>query len=279
MIRGPLRSTFNRVAGNVRLIKQLPAVFAGRRVVVTPRAYLRYWTHSLQSIHSDILAVIDRTVRPGDCLWDIGANVGVVTFAAAQRVGTTGAVLSVEPDVDLCSLLHRSRRLARPQEAPIDILPVAVADTVGIARFDVSTHGSTTSALGGYGRFNGVLTTRTVPTVTLDWLTGHFRPPTFLKIDVEGAELLVLRGGSAVLETHRPTILCEVGQDVAVEVGTLLRTHGYLLLDARRVSAGPLGSTDPIPEELLAFPSERPPAQVGTCGDASRPETTAARPC
>jgi FkbM family methyltransferase len=256
LIRGTLRSTINRVSGNVRLTKRLPATFGRRRVVVTPQAYLRYWTATLGVIHADVLAIVDQLLRPGDCFWDIGANVGVLTFAAAQRVGRTGAVLAVEPDVDVCGLLHRSRRLAGQAEAAVDILPAAVADSVGISRFAISAHGSTTSSLEGYGRFPGVRVTRTVPTYTLDWLSAHFRPPALLKVDVEGAELLVLRGGVGLFRNCRPALLCEVGSDVAPAVGEFLREFEYLFYDAR-LPSDCRAAVETIPDELLAIPSER----------------------
>ena len=256
MIRGPLRSAIHRAVGSVRLIKRLPPTFGRRPVVVTPRAYLRYWTATLGTVHADLLAVIDQSLAAGDCFWDIGANVGAIAFAAAQRTGPGGLVLAIEPDVDVCGLLHRSRRLAGPDEAPVDVLPIAVADVVGISRFDVSAHGSTTSSLAGYGRFPGVRATRVVPTFTLDWLLDHFRPPDVIKVDVEGAELLVLAGGSKLFEGPRPLLICEVGCDVAAAVTDMLQTRDYKMFDAR-LSLEERIECRIAPSELFAIPAEK----------------------
>jgi FkbM family methyltransferase len=187
----------------------------------------------------------------------VGANVGVATFAAARRVGPSGSVLAIEADVNMCGLLQRSAMMGDGDEARVTILPIAVGDRVGLAEFAMSDHGTTTNALAGFGRFGGFLRRRQVVIVTLDWLSQHTRPPTLLKVDVEGAELLVLRGAGELIAAHRPTILCEVGEDVADEVGRFLVDRGYQLFDARVLRRERVPLTR-CPGELLALHSERP---------------------
>ena len=77
-----------------------------------------------------------------------------------------------------------------------------------------------------------------VVTVTLDWLQERFRPPRVMKMDVEGAELAVLRGAVRVLSEARPAVLCEVYERQAGEVSLLLHEHGYRLFDFARRSEG-----------------------------------------
>jgi hypothetical protein len=69
-------------------------------------------------------------------------------------------------------------------------------------------------------------------TVSLDWLLERFPAPTVLKIDIEGAEALALRGARRLLAEARPRMLLEVYEDNAEEVGALLREHGYVMFDA-----------------------------------------------
>jgi hypothetical protein len=79
-----------------------------------------------------------------------------------------------------------------------------------------------------------------VITVTLDWLLGWFPAPAVLKIDIEGAEVLALRGAERVLGEVRPRLLLEVYDENADEVGAILREYGYRLFDAE---ARPEGRT------------------------------------
>jgi FkbM family methyltransferase len=72
--------------------------------------------------------------------------------------------------------------------------------------------------------------TQVVPATTLDQLVyadGN-PPPSFIKMDVEGAELRVLLGGMQLVAAARPTIVCEVRWSATYEpVSTLLSAHGY----------------------------------------------------
>src|SRR5690606_28121969 len=55
----------------------------------------------LGDIDRKVSTVIQRFVRPGDCVLDVGANLGVMTLYAARRVGSTGLVHAFEPQTDL----------------------------------------------------------------------------------------------------------------------------------------------------------------------------------
>jgi FkbM family methyltransferase len=179
-----------------------------------------------------LLRLVSETVSPGDTVWDIGANVGLFSLAAAVAAGPAGRVLSVEPDTVLVQLLRRSAA-AGGRHAPVDVLPAAVADNSGVARFCIARRNRATSHLAGFGtrEAGGVRATQLVPAVSLDWLLARFPVPDVIKIDVEGAEAQVLRGGSEVLRAHHPRLICEVGQDSAAEVRDLLVKSGYTLYD------------------------------------------------
>jgi FkbM family methyltransferase len=117
--------------------------------------------------------------------------------------------------------------------APVDVLCAAVASGSGIARFSIAERGRATNALDGMGgsQMGGVREVRHVPTVTMDQLAVHFGPPTMVKIDVEGAEMLVLRSGQQLLSKHRPTLAMEVTAENASAVTKLLGDCGYRLYD------------------------------------------------
>lgn len=117
---------------NLNFAKRLPISCAKRKVVVSTRAYRRYWTHSLDAIHSDIFQAIDEWVQSGDVVWDIGANCGVFTYGAAIRSGSSGKVIVVEADLQCAALIDRSAKHRVDDEAPVTICPFAVSDTDGV---------------------------------------------------------------------------------------------------------------------------------------------------
>ena len=77
-----------------------------------------------------LLRNVQELVRPGDVVWDIGANIGLFTFAAAALAGVGGKVVAFEPEVWLVQVLRRSSRLQAPDSAPVTIIPAAVASQV-----------------------------------------------------------------------------------------------------------------------------------------------------
>jgi hypothetical protein len=81
---------------------------------------------------------------------------------------------------------------------------------------------------------------QTTVTVSLDWLVGHFQPPSIVKMDIEGTEASALRGASQLLQL-KPTILCEVTREHEL-VGSLLRRAGYKMYGARSLERNPLQS-------------------------------------
>lgn len=180
-----------------------------------------------------LLEFARRHVRAGMSVWDIGANVGLFTFAAAGLAGTSGFVLAVEADIWLCSNLRRASGWNACGGSLI-VLPAAVADRSGVAQFHVARANRAANYLasaGGSSVTAGVREVQHVTTVTLDGLADQFPLPSVLKIDVEGAEAAVLAGASRVLQ-RRPDLLLEVRPGNEDDVARHLEPHGYRYVDA-----------------------------------------------
>jgi len=177
-------------------------------------------------------------IREGDIVYDIGAHLGYYTMLASQAVGPSGRVFAFEPRPVNVLCLRRHLRLNRCDN--VEILQVCVGDRSGGARFD-------TRCGTGRGRLSadGNLL---VETVTLDELvvSGRLPPPSFVKIDVEGAEKLVLAGAAEVIRRHRPAFAVSThSEDLRRQCADILSDHGYRLPPVG-------GSRDE--SELLALP-------------------------
>lgn len=180
-----------------------------------------------------VLAIL-RT-RPVTHFWDVGANVGYYSWlVASANPGTR--VLAIEPDPTNVAVLCESRR-----HAPhVDVLDVAVSAADGTATFLRDDISGATGTLGSQqDTFNlrnyGVkpkpirVTTRSLDSIGLE--RGF---PNLVKIDVEGYEDQVVRGGTRLFE-RRPVILIEVF-DPGSPALTRLRSSGYVLLSANSLS-------------------------------------------
>jgi FkbM family methyltransferase len=167
---------------------------------------------------------VSQTLGPGDVFVDVGANLGVYTLAAAQSVGSGGLVLAFEPSDQVYSYLRRSIGLNRC--ANVVSTKLALSDTKGEARLYRSRIGS--DSLESPGPDYDV-----VPTDTLDHVIDSYAPERIrcIKIDVEGAELSVLRGAEGTLRRYHPDVILEVNPDTqrfgSDEIAAALESFGY----------------------------------------------------
>ncbi len=228
-----LRTVAERLSRKVILKRRLPKRFGGQRIYVSPDASLKLWRRNLDKTDPRLFDWAEEFVRKGDVVWDIGANVGLFAFSAANIAGRTGYVLAIEADNWLVELLRRSVKTRPKLSADCEVLSAAVSNSVDIKRFQIAARGRSTNHLlgvNGSTQTGGVRDSILVGTVSLDWLLERLPAPQVLKIDVEGAEYQVLQGAHKLLSTISPTILCEVSED-AGQVGQLLKGHGYLMYD------------------------------------------------
>jgi len=253
------RSLLEQATKHLVFRRRLPQLFDRAPIIVSPSAGGLKYFKPIAKADPVLLRNAKTLVRPGDVIWDIGANVGLFTFAAAARAGVDGAVVAFEPDTWLVQLLHKSQALQSPQSAPVTIVPAAVAQSVALRTFHIAKRSRAFNSLSNFGRAqaDGISARQiVVPTFNLDWLLESQPPPNLIKCDVEGAEAEVFIGQSRMLNDIRPTILCEVGPEHSPIISRLLQDHGYLLFDG----ATPFAPENPVPDArwcTVAIPSER----------------------
>ena len=237
--------------------RRLPREVGGATIYVTPAASLSYWIRPMERIDPMLLQFVRDHVRPGSTVWDVGANVGLFGFAAAGVAGPEGSVLALEADDWLAALVRRSAQLNAGTMAAVSVLGVAVSDRVGVAQFAIARRGRASNFLReaeGSSQAGGVRETRLAMTVTLDWLLERFKPPDVIKIDVEGAEHLVLAGAARLLQSVRPIILCEVAPRNRAPLARLFREAEYTLYPATPGASAP-SIVQPV-ANTLAIPAD-----------------------
>jgi FkbM family methyltransferase len=140
------------------------------------------------------LLALQRLLGPGDSFVDCGANIGLWSLVAAPIVGAEGRVDAFEPNPEVAARLSEHAM----QSPVIHVHAVALAEQTGELTFEAAAHHN-------LGRVSASGTVA-VRATTLDMALE--RPPTGIKIDVEGYELEVLQGARRALE-HRPWIVME----------------------------------------------------------------------
>jgi FkbM family methyltransferase len=179
-------------------------------------------------VQDAILAV----VRPGEVVYDIGAHVGTMALGAARLVGDRGLVVAFDGDPENIARL-REHAARNGFENYLRVVHAAVwsrtaVDGIGFRR------GTTARSQGGVeadGK-RPVLASGEVVNVAAvrldDFVAAGEPPPQLVKIDVEGGEFEVLRGGEMLFAKQRPLIIVEVHhQEAADQITRWLSDYRY----------------------------------------------------
>ena len=189
-------------------------------------------------------------VHAGHVFYDIGAHIGSIALGAAKLVRPSGLVVAFEADPENVAIL-RKNAARNDLVASLQIVHAAVwsssSITIPFRRSGARrSHGGVETArqrpvLGSGGLVN-------VPAVTLDdFIANGGAAPQFIKVDVEGGEYEVLRGGTRLFEKHRPVLLAEVHhRQAAQRIGAWLREREY---DSRWITP-----PEQFPCRLFAWP-------------------------
>jgi FkbM family methyltransferase len=190
-----------------------------------------------------------RELKPGNVFYDIGANAGFFSVLAARQVGEKGRVYACEPLPENADTIQSQFDLNGLFQCTL--VRAAVSEREGKVAFARGADTSTAHMAGGEGNQGASFE---VESITIDAFAERNARPDFVKIDVEGAELLVLRGATGVLlRGCRPLFLIEFhGDDLARECMAFLRTYGYRILGLGRE---PVGETN-LPHHVLAVPAK-----------------------
>ena len=169
--------------------------------------------------------------------WDVGANIGCFSwYCFASRPDFE--VVSFEPDIRNIQCLRRTSKAW--QLSQHTIVAAAVAETSGQSMFLIDDVSGTTGSLPTAGltfneRHYGYKPRQVeIRTISLnDFAAAGAHPPCVIKIDVEGAELRVLRGAQQLIKRELPILLFEAFENHS-EISGLLNGLGYVLCDADR---------------------------------------------
>jgi FkbM family methyltransferase len=158
-------------------------------------------------------------IKPGDVVFDVGANVGYYTLLSSVLVGPEGKVFAFEPLPRNLALLRRHVEMNNLTN--VTVFAGAVSDRNGTAHFDAGAIPEM-AHLSDRGEIE-------VRTFTLDSLLAEGVPtPAVMKIDVEGAEIDVLNGARGMIEMRHPAMMVATHSvRLFDEVKALLQSWGY----------------------------------------------------
>lgn len=206
---------------------------------------------------SALLAAITQVWKPRT-FWDVGANMGLHSWRLLT-LDPQLHVLLFEPDPINAELIRKTINAAALQNR-VHLRQEAVSDTQGTSEFALDPSSGATGSLITDNTFNERLFGQrpaciSVTTVRLDDVCEQLADaPDLIKIDVELAEHLVIRGANQLLSQWLPTIVFECAPANQVEILSILRTLGYQLVGADHPDQPLEGALN-----LLAVPPQNQP--------------------
>lgn len=177
-----------------------------------------------QDWFEDEIRFVRRLITPGMTILDIGANHGVYSLAAAPRIGD-GRIWAFEPTAAPRARLAESVALNR-FEPIITIVPVALSDSERTAEMAIDENSELNSLRGTTG------VSETVRVRTLDACAAEFLEGVavdFVKLDAEGEEEAILRGGASIFVQQSPLVMFERCDGGKINAGLpkAFRSLGY----------------------------------------------------
>ena len=210
------------------------------------------WIRSQGVWEADVMKLLGRTLRPGRIFVDVGAHVGFHSVLAGQLVGPAGKVFAVEPAPWAVELLRAN---VRRHGLDVTVLPFAASDAAGTVRLaldEAHRSGAHLSEAEDAVEVQAAPLDELIPELAVD----------VLKVDVEGAEPLVLRGARSLLG-RSPHLLAVVefrdephlGGEGPLEVLAFYESLGFELCLLRRN-----GDLAPAGAEAVLEHSRREPS-------------------
>lgn len=252
-----------------------------RWVLAEPRPGLRLWVDlgdygvsrpcMVNAFEPLETAFVESYLRPGMWFVDVGANIGWYSLLAARRIGPAGRVIAVEPRPDSAARLGMSAG----ENGLSNIVVHQVAAGAATGRMKIG------ALVGGHNA--GGTWLLTTDRLLQQTSVGHqlfdvdvrrlddlaIGRCDLMKLDIEGAEYLMLQGAVATIERCRPVILSEINAEVLRQVSQvsvadylqLLRQHGYRPHEITATGPGRPLSEDALttvetPFNVIFLPSE-----------------------
>ncbi|WP_061222741.1 FkbM family methyltransferase [Leptospira weilii] len=214
----------------------------GKMFFTTPNDLNRFRVHTFSMKEPETLEWIDQ-IHKNSVFWDIGANVGLYSIYAAKQ--KNAIVLSFEPSVFNLELLARNIFLNRLSDR-VTIVPLPLSDRLSISKLRMTSMdwGGALSSFGAEFGHDGKPLDQvfeySLLGLSMEDVVNQFNlpKPDYIKMDVDGIEHIILKGGKNVLKNVKE-ILVEINEDFTEQLDnsrSILERAGFVLKNKVAVS-------------------------------------------
>lgn len=181
------------------------------------RLHPRFLVLKPEAYEAELTRLMADHVKPGATVLDIGAHVGLHTLMLSRRVGASGRVIAVEPSPTNAALLREHLRWNGCTNT--EVVEAAVGDEEREVAFAYRSDPTDMGACANSLAYDIGGETTTVPMTTIDRICAG-RAPDLIKMDIEGAELLALRGARETLGRNAPLVALSIHPEAMRALGT-----------------------------------------------------------
>jgi len=170
------------------------------------------------SYQDDVLCALRALLSPGRVLWDVGANYGLMSIYVDRVFAGAVTTIAFEPSPIVLPELRRNLALNGCKSVRVE--PICLSDRVGKVRFFTSSdHSWNATLIESFARAAGEDVEIEVDSSTIDECVERLPAPDVIKVDVEGAEHLVVSGGRRFLKSAATSIVAEYNVQALEEAG------------------------------------------------------------
>jgi FkbM family methyltransferase len=195
-----------------------------------PAKWSRYYESDYEA---DNYTFLQQQAKPGMHIIDIGAHLGLFSSTSSQLVGPEGKIICFEPTPGTYAVLKETLRLNHCDN--VTALQAAVSSKEGTATFYISSTAGCNSNSLIKNNLSKQSSAYDVRLVTIDGIVAEYAlHPSLIKVDAEGAELDVLKGGTKTFRDSKPILILGLHPEFITEKGDsleaiwdLLQGYGY----------------------------------------------------
>ena len=185
----------------------------------------RFWRYKRRT-ESESIRFLQSLELTGTSVLDIGANRGIYCYFMSRCVGENGTVTAFEPQPECIVTIKRVMKMFKLKNVALRNCGLSDRNTTAPLYRGKPEHGSASLQFYPSEHASGQEIKTSI--VTLDSISETLpRPISFIKCDIEGHELEMLKGATEILTKDKPVMLIEIHEDQMPEVTALLSSLGY----------------------------------------------------
>lgn len=219
-----------KLRGRYRMMKWLierPLIFenSDKRVVqlkhvgpieLNPSDYIEKILFITGEYENNLVELLNKVLKKGDCFLDIGANIGYFSLIAANIVQNEGVVYSFEASDKTFQKLERNIELNRINN--LKLFNFAVSNKEESLTFNIQKDGN--SGMSSFRKLDGYKAESiTINAKPIDYFLNEMSKIKLIKMDIEGAEGMVIEGMQNLINRDRPFITLELVDKYLIQLG------------------------------------------------------------